>query len=545
MSGRMTGRFYVIPQVVLTACCVAMAGPLAGFEGTPAGLSAEPLRGRLRRPAAHRRDDRHRQRARRPDVARPVPALLEPVRRRRTRRHHVDLDEGAGPARRHPVGARRLRAGAAEPAEARSRLSRRRRHCGRWWLPGQPGYGMAAVGAGKTTPGAELILRAAEQRRPAAAVGARLGRHEHAGAGARRPPARRARRTQLEAIVSKLRVYAISDQDDAGPWLRREFPSLRYIVTPSTQDGEEYYFATWTGISGDRFYQQRARRRLHDLHRRVGQREHPEQGAAREALSLSLLHPRGRHAVVPRPHRQRPRQRHEPGLRRLGRTLRVAPAVAARRARSGRRAATRSRAATARATRWSAPTAQAYTSDQATIWRWRTAFQHDFAARMDWTIKAPAEANHNPRVVVNGRPGTEPLVLDAQVGTAARARCRGDHGPGRARAEVLVVLLPRGRHRDSRTSRSLRRQRSAAAGAAPAGRRHAARAARRPARAAAAPRDRERDRARERPSWPKARRHRPRDSRRRGRRHAQPDVVPARHPEHESGCAGRGGSAAR
>ena len=30
---------------------------------------------------------------------------------------------------------------------------------------------------------------------------------------------------------------------------------------------------------------------------------------------------------------------------------------------------------------------KAYTSDQATIWRWRTAFQHDFAARMDWTIK--------------------------------------------------------------------------------------------------------------------------------------------------------------
>ena len=31
-----------------------------------------------------------------------------------------------------------------------------------------------------------------------------------------------------------------------------------------------------------------------------------------------------------------------------------------------------------------------YTSDQATIWRWRTAFQHDFAARMDWTIKESA-----------------------------------------------------------------------------------------------------------------------------------------------------------
>jgi len=35
---------------------------------------------------------------------------------------------------------------------------------------------------------------------------------------------------------------------------------------------------------------------------------------------------------------------------------------------------------------------------------------------MDWTVKAPAEANHNPRVVLNGRPGTEPLAIDAQVG---------------------------------------------------------------------------------------------------------------------------------
>ena len=29
-------------------------------------------------------------------------------------------------------------------------------------------------------------------------------------------------------------------------------------------------------------------------------------------------------------------------------------------------------------------------SDQATIWRWREAFQHDLAARMDWTV-APFE----------------------------------------------------------------------------------------------------------------------------------------------------------
>ena len=45
----------------------------------------------------------------------------------------------------------------------------------------------------------------------------------------------------------------------------------------------------------------------------------------------------------------------------------------------------------------SARDGKTYVSDQATIWRWRTAFQHDFAARMDWTVKEFAEANHAPR----------------------------------------------------------------------------------------------------------------------------------------------------
>ena len=59
---------------------------------------------------------------------------------------------------------------------------------------------------------------------------------------------------------------------------------------------------------------------------------------------------------------------------------------------------------------------QEHTTDQATIWRWRTAFQHDFVARLDWSVKAPGEANHNPTVVVNGRSGTEPLEIEAAVG---------------------------------------------------------------------------------------------------------------------------------
>ena len=119
-------------------------------------------------------------------------------------------------------------------------------------VPGQPGYGMAAVGE-RTRIARSRADPARGGERPTprplwvlAWGGTNTLAQALMSARSTRTPA------ELEAIVSRLRVYAISDQDDAGPWLRREFPSLHYVVSPSTQDGEQYYFATWTGISGDR-----------------------------------------------------------------------------------------------------------------------------------------------------------------------------------------------------------------------------------------------------------------------------------------------------
>jgi hypothetical protein len=57
-----------------------------------------------------------------------------------------------------------------------------------------------------------------------------------------------------------------------------------------------------------------------------------------------------------------------------------------------------------------------YVSDQATVWRWREAFQNDFAARMDWTVRDFPHANHNPKVSVNGDDGKGPIRIDAEVG---------------------------------------------------------------------------------------------------------------------------------
>jgi hypothetical protein len=70
-----------------------------------------------------------------------------------------------------------------------------------------------------------------------------------------------------------------------------------------------------------------------------------------------------------------------------------------------------------------------YTSDQATIWRWRRAFQHDFAARMDWTVKPVAGANHNPQVVLNGSAGRGPVEIDTRVGVPVTLDAAGTRDP--------------------------------------------------------------------------------------------------------------------
>lgn len=64
----------------------------------------------------------------------------------------------------------------------------------------------------------------------------------------------RSTRTQhdLGLFVTKLRIYSISDQDNAGVWLRMEFPSIPFIVSLHTFN--QYKLATWSGISGDAYY---------------------------------------------------------------------------------------------------------------------------------------------------------------------------------------------------------------------------------------------------------------------------------------------------
>jgi hypothetical protein len=291
---------------------------------------------------------------------------------------------------------------------------------------GQPAYGLAAVGPGKSSSGAQALVKAADRCDPRPLWvtvwgGANTLAQALIDVRAARSP------EEVAKFVARLRVYSISDQDDAGPWIRKEFPDLFYVVRPSSANSGEYYEATWTGISGDVYYRNGegadfstvtnewldANIRSKGL---LG-KQYPKFAFIMEGDTPSFLglidnglsswwspswggwggrymfrQPYGEtHAIWTQGGDLFPRVNSQDTVTGVD--------------------------------------GKSHTSDQATIWRWREAFQHDFAARMDWTIKPFAEANHNPVVVVNGQSGTAPIFIDAVVGQPVVLDASQSHDP--------------------------------------------------------------------------------------------------------------------
>jgi Protein of unknown function (DUF1593) len=278
---------------------------------------------------------------------------------------------------------------------------------------GQRAYGMPAAGTGKSSAGSQLLIKAADRDDPRPLWITIWGGANTLAQALMDVRATRSQ-TELAKFVAKLRVYSISDQDDAGPWIRREFPDLFYVVRPSVPNGEEYYYATWTGISGDLYYRNGAgadsstvtNEWLDANIRSKGPlgKQYPKFAFIMEGDTPSYLglinnglaswwNPGwggwGGRYVFRQPYGE------SHAIWTQGGDL--FPRVTSQDTVIG-------------------ADGKIYVSDQATIWRWREAFQHDFAARMDWTIKPISQANHNPIVVVNGQSGTEPIFVDAVVG---------------------------------------------------------------------------------------------------------------------------------
>lgn len=288
-----------------------------------------------------------------------------------------------------------------EPAELLSRVQ-----------SGQPAYGMAATGPGKSSEGAQAIVRALE-REDSRPVWICIWGGANTLAQALQDLRATRSEAQVAKLVAKLRVYSISDQDDAGPWIRREFPDLFYIVMPSTPTGGEYYYATWTGISGDAYYRNgtgaefttvtnewlEANIRKGPLGRLYQRFAFIMEGDTPSFLGLidnglnAYRRPDwggwGGRYIYRQPYGETHPIWTQGGdmFRRVTSQDEVVGIDGA-----------------------------SHISDQATIWRWREAFQNDFAARMSWTVEDFAHASHNPVVDVNGNVGTAPIEMDVEVG---------------------------------------------------------------------------------------------------------------------------------
>ncbi len=293
---------------------------------------------------------------------------------------------------------------------------------------GQPGYGMAVTGPNKTSPGSQALSTAIERDDPRP-LWICLWGGANTLAQALIDLRTRHSISEMQNLVGRLRVSSISDQDDAGPWIRREFPNLFYIVKPSPPDSQEYYSATWTGISGDIYY-----RNCAGADSSVVTNEWLETNI-RAKGPLGKLYPRflfimegdtpsylglidnGLNAY------RRPDWGGWGGRYIFRQPYGEPHAMWTQGGDEFFRATSQDRVV--------GGDGQVHISDQATIWRWREAYQNDFAARMDWTIKDFSHANHAPVLVVNGQPGTGPLELTAESGQVITLDAGGSKDPDR------------------------------------------------------------------------------------------------------------------
>ncbi len=285
---------------------------------------------------------------------------------------------------------------------------------------GIPKYGLQGVGKSADSEGSEWLIKVVDKDddRPVWVT-------VWGGANVLAQALWKVRQTrtpiELQKFVKKIRVYTISDQDDTGYWMRKEFPDLFYIVSP----GGNYRNATWSGIGGEPFYKFASgadtsivrnswlREHIIKNHGPLGA-QYPEVEYIMEGDTPSFLYlinnglnqperPNyggwgGRYEYYkPRHLPYKDNDTIEPEVRALW-----TDAVDEVTGNDGK----------------------IYIDNHATIWRWREAFQNDFAARMDWCVKSYKDANHPPvakiagskeivvkvgeKVTIDGSPSTDP-----------------------------------------------------------------------------------------------------------------------------------------
>lgn len=259
---------------------------------------------------------------------------------------------------------------------------------------GQRGYGMSDVGEGKDSPGSELIIAAVDKDDPRPVwatcwggcntIAQALYKVHHT-----RSPG------ELAAFLSRLRVFDILGQDDAGTWIAKTFPDLLYIRARGVYG--------WAPSDGwiDANVQS---------HGPLGA-VYPDRKYATEGDTPAFMH------VYPNGLNDPDSVEQGGWGGRFGTTKE-----------SGIRGMSCMKGEDAP---YDPYLMYGNTSEGAgAISRWRTGYDNDFEARMDWSITSTyADANHHPFAVVNGDASRQVLRISASPGSSVTLSAEGSGDP--------------------------------------------------------------------------------------------------------------------
>ncbi|MEM8901133.1 MAG: nucleoside hydrolase-like domain-containing protein [Bacteroidota bacterium] len=269
-----------------------------------------------------------------------------------------------------------------------------------------PKYGMLGVGEGMDTEGSDLIIEELEKE-DARPLWISVWGGVNTLAQALYKIKENKSQAEVERLISKLRVYTISDQDDSGLWIRNNFPDLFYIVTP----GDHYGSATWTGvhsyvqgINNESISNSWLSKHIQQGHGPLGA-NYPDvawgmEGDTPAFLSLILNglqdpdHPEwggwgGRYELY--------QPTFDPS-KKGGSIVTIAPETRPIWTNAEDSYTPYVFGEYGRTVKRDTNT---FTDQKVTLWRWRDDFQNDFAGRMDWCISSFEEANHPPVPVLS------------------------------------------------------------------------------------------------------------------------------------------------
>lgn len=265
---------------------------------------------------------------------------------------------------------------------------------------GQRGYGMSDVGTGKDSPGSELIIASVDKDDPRPVWIMGWGGMNNIAQAIWKVRETRSP-DELAKFLSKLRLFDILGQDDAGAWIAKNFPEVFYIRATGV-------YGWQPPENGD--YQ----RNDIQSHGPLGA-VYPDTKWATEGDSPSFMH------VYPNGLND-PDQIEQGGWG--GRFSSV------------KKEGIRSMSEVAKIEEDAEKKLDPYymygnTPEMAeAINRWSEGYNNDFAARMDWSITNDyKDANHHPVAVLNGDDSRQVLEMTASAGSTVKLSADGSSDP--------------------------------------------------------------------------------------------------------------------